>query len=161
NGDGYDDFISSIVEDLGDFSQILFDGGFRFGIDDPANFVQKTIATVTLGGPNLDSLSTVNMWLPAPVTRASTFGTKATFASPGDYNGDGIQDIAVALDRETMPSSSQLGGAAANFESHGVYVVLGSATGFSGELDLTGRYTGTPAADFSIAGFSGGKLAVT
>src|SRR5262249_58734122 len=35
--------------------------------------------------------------LPAPVQNVSVFGSQSVFAAPGDYNGDGLDDIAVAV----------------------------------------------------------------
>lgn len=131
NGDGHADFIASIQDEIGDFSQIFFDPSFHLGIDDPVNFVPKSEATIVFGGTDLLNSQRVTLRLPAPLAVSSTFGSRSATSTPGDYNGDGIDDIAIAVFREMPAQSGQLFGAIANFESHGVYIVYGKATGWA------------------------------
>ncbi len=57
--------------------------------------------------------------------------------SPGDYNGDGFDDIAVAV--SVNASSFNLGNGsylASNFKNAGVYIIFGKATGWNGTVSL-------------------------
>src|SRR5690606_15252506 len=90
----------------------------------------------------------------APVGLNSLFGSRVTFASPGDYNNDGHADLAVAVYRVGTWTSGEMFGAAPDMDSHGVYLVFGSATGWGAEIDLTAD------ADVHINGFAGNLLAI-
>ncbi len=154
NGDGYDDFISSVRDELGDFGTIITQPGFRLGIDDPANFVPSSVATITLGSADPGTSLTKEILLPAPVNRSSAFGTRTSFAKPDDYNGDGIDDLVVVVDRPAIPTSAQIFGATPNFTAQGVYVIRGSA-GLPMQIDVrtawTNRVTGLAAGRISAA----------
>jgi Ca2+-binding RTX toxin-like protein len=65
---------------------------------------------------------------------------RALFASPGDYNNDGRDDIAVAITR--LPG-------AGSFVEEAVYIMFGRATPWTGELDLVRD------ADVVISGMTG------
>src|SRR3982751_6310831 len=81
--------------------------------------------------------------LPAPIGAPGYFGTQSIFANPGDYNGDGIQDIAVAVTRSKVYNTSE-----APFQSEGVYIIFGKAAGFTGTIDVLTQ------ADVTIKGFA-------
>ena len=154
NGDGKEDLITSVRDQVGDFAIMSSNPDFRLGTDDPANFIPRSEAIVTLGASDSSTQSHVTLLLPAPVTVGSTFGTRSVISSPGDYNNDGIQDLAVAVYREFDSATNQLFGANPNFTAHGVYIVFGSTAGWPTTIDIEAQ------ADLVIDGFSGGRLSI-
>ena len=154
NGDNFPDFIAAIQDEVGDFGQIFSEPGFLLGVDDPANFVPDSQATIVFGGPDLTVSQTATLLLPAPLTTSSTFGTKSAFSTSGDYNNDGFVDIAVAVYRDTPVNVDQLFGAEANFKSHGVYIIYGNSSGWNAPIEVVDD------ANVSVHEFMQGRLAL-
>src|SRR4029078_2409309 len=73
----------------------------------------------------------VTIRLPAPVRAPSYFGSQSIFATPGDYNGDGIKDIAVAVTRAFRFNNTE-----SPFLNEGVYIIFGRAAGFTRVIDV-------------------------
>ncbi len=137
NNDGRADYIAAL---RGNLSDLLpeYDG------TDGANFLAPSRAYVhfaadTIEDATLDENALI-LKLPAPVNATSAYGTKAVIGSPGDFNGDDIDDIAVAIYRE---------GGAAGFQYQGVYLIFGQAGPWTGEVDVVED------ADVVIRGTSG------
>jgi Ca2+-binding RTX toxin-like protein len=105
--------------------------------------LQESIAYLVVGGSLTGELviddSTTALKLPGLLLSAE--GTRRAFlASPGDYNGDGRDDIAVAITR--------LAGAGP-VAREAVYILFGRPTPWVGLLDLVGN------ADVVITGLTG------
>lgn len=79
NGDGYDDYVLSLRDSVvaGQVSTARLYFGNEFGID-----------------PSLES---IEITLPAPVRAVGDEGVQSTFGESGDYNGDGFDDLAIAV----------------------------------------------------------------
>ncbi|MHC4717257.1 MAG: hypothetical protein ACYS5V_09825, partial [Planctomycetota bacterium] len=123
NGDGLGDFIISVTDTVGTWEQYQ---RVPFGVH-PQEIVGPSYATVYLSDPALTDVTAedgayVTLRLPAPVLSFSyLFPVGSRFASAGDYNNDGVDDIAVVVtnwepgsDPQSLPYSQQ-----------GVYVVYG------------------------------------
>jgi Ca2+-binding RTX toxin-like protein len=114
NGDGYADFISSVRDSLGTpIDLIRAPSGVH-----PASVIASTVATIRLGSGG----ETLSLKLPAPVTEASRFGSLAILSSPGDLNGDGLADIAVAV---SLQPGSPEDLSSRQFLHEGVYILFG------------------------------------
>ncbi len=105
NRDGKADFIASVRDEVGDFlADLLRSRTSIWEFDDPANFVGQSEATIVFGRP-IWHHATSHSIASCPLATTSTFGTRSLISTPGDYNGDGIADIAVAVFRETPPDA--------------------------------------------------------
>ncbi|RLB94870.1 MAG: hypothetical protein DRH50_05770, partial [Deltaproteobacteria bacterium] len=130
NGDGYADFIAAVNDNLSDdgpsYARIYFgrESADDFDLDDTA----------------------VTLKLTAPVLYPSTGSTSQSFfADPGDYNGDGIDDIAIAV---TLNNGGTFEGL-----EQAVYILFGQ-TDWSEEVDVFGQ------ADVAIVSPETGTLSV-
>src|SRR5262249_31347026 len=72
--------------------------------------------------------NTAVLKLPAPLLQTSVFGTRSAIAT-GDLNGDGIDDLIVAVGQDSTLNYPPSGKA-------GVYILFGSETRWSGEVDV-------------------------
>ncbi|MCA9158503.1 MAG: choice-of-anchor J domain-containing protein, partial [Planctomycetales bacterium] len=140
-----DDFIVAVQNNFSDLSSD-FDGSFG------GNYLQSSYAFVHLGTAGttdvtLDNNSLV-FKLPAPLNEESIYGTTTVLGSPGDFNGDGIDDLAFAVFRSD--ASTDETGERWPFINQGVYVVFGESGDWSGEVDVVND------ADVVIKGVAGG-----
>ena len=111
-------------------------------------------AYVVYGGSTLSSDINLSNGLPSSngftifgVQSGSTFGS--TVASPGDINGDGIEDIAVGSPTFTINSMGAAGA---------VYIIYGRATSAT-DIDLSTTDLATSGMGFRVLGYkSGGYL---
>ena len=130
NGDGFADYIAAVKDNLSgtgfSYARVVF--GSATGTN--LGFTLKLTAPVLY---------------PTSATQAQSF-----FAEPGDYNGDGKDDILIAV---TTPT----GAAVAGLEQ-AVYLIFGSGA-FTGEYDVYGqadvRIVGTAAAGALLASTAG------
>ena len=104
NGDGYADFVASVQDTIGGLAE-LSDFIARSGggsLVHPAEILGPSFARIYLGTGTaqdvvLSDSNSVRLKLPAPLLQASFFGSQSVFGTPGDYNGDGLTDIAVGV----------------------------------------------------------------
>jgi hypothetical protein len=110
----------------------------------PADRIDPTFARIYLDGSaeTVSGDASPTLRLPAPVRFESLFGSQSVFATPGDYDGDGIHDVAVSV------STHQPGNANSPFVSAGVYELFGGDRDWSGPIDVTHD------ADVTITGFT-------
>ena len=139
DGDGSGDFIAAVADQRGTI------------FDDSPDDIARTTARIFFGGGGLDDQSlggdSAALLLPAPVLEPSLasqpdFNTQSYFASPGDYNNDGMSDIVVAVGKANRSGDT--------FDNVGVYIVFGDdADGaFDNAIDLVND------ADVKLTGFS-------
>src|SRR5262249_7360237 len=128
-GDGRPDFIAALRDTLGtanDFLRWQAAGGVASG-KHAADFVAPSLARIYFGtDPLADttlSATTVTLALPAPVRRASIFGSRPTIVH-GNFDGDGFGDVAIAVSLD-FPTPS-LG---TNYANSGLYILTGRAAG--------------------------------
>ncbi|KKK79262.1 hypothetical protein LCGC14_2835270, partial [marine sediment metagenome] len=137
NGDGRADFVAALKNNLSELTP-EYDG------TNEENFLAPSRAYVHFGTDVIEDATldenVLVLKLPAPLNTTSAYGTKAVIGSPGDYNGDNINDIAVAIYGEDS---------AAGFQYQGVYLIFGQAGPWSGEVDVVED------ADVVIRGTSG------
>ena len=129
NGDmnqpnGGPDVIAALQDDAGDIAD-LFAVSTSMA-QHPADMTRPTFARIYFGDGTLAQNQTldtnaVTLRLPAPVHTISAWGARSVFANPGDYNDDGIDDVAIAV---TLVEDPQLGGNR-QFTAAGVYVLFG------------------------------------
>ena len=112
DGDGFDEFISAAVDELGSPLD-LFNAPLG---THPASVIGDTTVTINFSRTG----DTVELKLPAPVVQNSRFGSRAVIAEAGDYNGDGLTDIAVAV---SIQDRGALGDG--TFSDEGVYILFG------------------------------------
>ena len=135
NGDTFDDFIALVDDDLGDVTLLENDDGTTH----VADRIGPTFARIVFGSDTLSDqvvdANSVSLSLPAPVRGPSLFGSKSVFASPGDYNGDGLSDIAVAVSMDRLSHSIHTD---RDFDAGGVYVLFGddSPGAWTGVIDV-------------------------
>ncbi|MDB5351277.1 MAG: cya 2 [Planctomycetota bacterium] len=124
NGDGFDDYIGGVTDDLGDPEDS------NFGDVEPWNSVGDSYAYIHFGSANpADDLGTgrrVRLSVPAPILTRSAFNSRTIIAAPGDYNKDGIKDIALAI--TVQEADNTIGTAIPTHQYDGVYILLGRAT---------------------------------
>jgi Ca2+-binding RTX toxin-like protein len=125
NGDNIDDFLVTATEDTpGQFGKayILF-GSSTY----PASFAFNP---ASLNGTNGFAIN-----LPRIQTPQDQFVPyqEASVGSPGDVNGDGINDLLISY----APSSAQVPGSGTPSTPAVVQVVFGRKTGYASTLDLT------------------------
>jgi ELWxxDGT repeat protein len=99
--------------------------------------------------------SFIRLELPAPVLNDS-FGVRSHIAS-GDFNGDGIDDLAVLVATVETPETGTPGGSDPDdrpaFSGNGLYVVYGQADCFASLLDINVVLDVVAEADVTITGF--------
>ena len=108
NGDGYDDWISGVEDNLGSLRDLQIAGRFadlaavgRYDVQ-VGDVIPASYARVYFGGPNaVDGMmpgqtQPTRLMLPAPLLADSLGLTRCHIAS-GDFNGDGISDVAVSF----------------------------------------------------------------
>jgi len=100
NGDGFADFVFAVQDDF-DLNGI--DAGLAAGFSNhPHEYRGSSTALIHLSNADADdplaNATTVQLTLPAPVLKSSN-GVRSVFAPPADYNGDGIDDLAVLVTR--------------------------------------------------------------
>ncbi|MCA9137168.1 MAG: hypothetical protein KDB00_10425, partial [Planctomycetales bacterium] len=92
----------------------------------PADFLQRSYVRIQFrSSDSTDQLVTsdsLELALPAPVMQPSIFGSQSSFSSPGDINGDGYDDIAIAVSL-VDPANDR------GFSNAGVYVLFGRPSG--------------------------------
>ncbi len=148
NGDGRADFISAVTENFGNRQQI--ESQMQPG-DHPADFMPPSFVRITLGtsDPSAGSSSVV-LQVPAPITLYSLLAASWTiFASAGDINGDGIDDIVATV---TVLAAGGLVSGSGTPEVLGTYILFGRPN-WSGTVDLVAD------ANVKISGFGGRALA--
>ncbi|TLZ64980.1 MAG: hypothetical protein E6K12_10680, partial [Methanobacteriota archaeon] len=105
---------------------------------------KQSVAYLYVGGPSPSNFvvddTTPALKIPGLILSASG-DRRAIVATPGDYNHDGRDDLAVAITR--------LPGATTAVDKEGVYILFGRPTPWSGELDLVAN------ADVVITGMTG------
>ena len=113
NDDGFADFIAAVNEDLAAASDVRTEARIVLGNG--------------LGGDVLLDATTVTLILPATVLAPFTSPNlpKAEFAT-GDFNADGIDDLAVSVSDADDPT----------YASAGVYIVFGSSPPLPATIDL-------------------------
>ncbi len=137
------DFVSAIRDYRGTpQDQLEFQSALR-----PADFLEPSFVRIQFGsaaGSPLAPNATVELALPAPVLATSIFGSQSVFGAPGDFNGDGVKDIVVAV--SLVNDADQHG-----FSKAAVYVLFGRRTGGWGTspIDVTTQ------ADVAITGLRG------
>ena len=141
NGDGFEDFVAAVRDDTGRSAQL---GGLG------ADQVGPSYARIRFGSADASDVTlgpaSVALKLPAPLLYPSVFGTQSIVAPAGDLNGDGIDDVVVAV---TMACPAVPPGVwpPAPFNNHGVYILFGGE--WAGTIDVVGQ------ADVAIRGFTG------
>jgi len=141
NGDGADDFIAAARDTVGGSAEV---NAAPAGVH-PQMLVDPSYVSIYLADPaetdvDLAEGNLVTLRLPAPVMSPS-LTTQSMFATPGDYNHDGYQDIAVAVGALDFWVS-------APYVKAGVYVIFGHAGPWPEVVDLVGD------ADAVITGFN-------
>ena len=135
-----------VVIPVGDFDADGFDD-FILSVSDSTRVDRPSVARLHFGdGSGIHAgLSFVEVLLPAPVQTFSNDGQQSVFGPAGDFDGDGHQDLAIAVTPDTETTTGQAIG------SHGVYVILGRSRNEIGSegLDLLAD------ADGAIRGFEG------
>jgi hypothetical protein len=146
DGDGFGDFIGSVVEDLGSSEDLL--EALSDSITHPADLVGPTEARVFFGSSTGIDLSRdagrTTILLPAPLLQPSNFGSRSVIASPGDFDDDGINDlvVSVSLVDGCFPGRP--------FQGAAVYILLGDELGgWSGPIDIASEF------DTRISGLEG------
>ena len=146
NSDGRDDFIADAEDAIGDVGDLI---GLPLGVH-PADRIDPTDAHIFFGASATPSsfefpTNSFAVRVPAPIRTKSIFGSQTRFAEPGDFNGDGIVDIAfvVTLLENNYPTRQ--------FNKAGAYIFFGhNEPGFwSGTIDLVNQ------ADVAIKDFAG------
>jgi Ca2+-binding RTX toxin-like protein len=135
NGDGFADFIGAIQ----DYNGVSLDnrniGPFSSFSYNSADLLSPSFARIYFGNGSSTNTTlptnSVSLKLPAPIVNTSIFGSQSIFANPGDYNGDGIKDIAVAITEDQRYDPR-----VAPFLTEGVYIIFGKASGLSGTIDV-------------------------
>ena len=131
NGDflpavGRPDMIVGVRDNAGEINDFVTANGTP-GLH-PADVTKPSFAKIALGdGTFQDQMfgpGEVTLILPAPVQSPSLWGAQSVFAAPGDYNGDGRDDIAVAV---SLISSAGVD-PSRHFNAAGVYVLFGRAS---------------------------------
>ncbi|MCY2989541.1 MAG: hypothetical protein NTY19_16945, partial [Planctomycetota bacterium] len=116
NGDGYADFIAAVKNNVSE----LLPG---YDPDQPMNGLAPSYAYIQFGSAAVADVSLpavpVGLKLPAPIDVESDYHTTAVIGSPGDYNGDGVDDIAIGLYRQGATSADRA------FQFQGVYLIFG------------------------------------
>jgi Ca2+-binding RTX toxin-like protein len=150
NGDGYADFIEAVndvvggPDELKSFLGLTINGG-RPNLPD---ILASSFARIYFGGQSasgniaLDSNNSISLKLPAPVMQPSVFGSQTKFANAGDFNGDGLMDIAISVGLVNNNFQSLY------FEAAGVYIVYGGNFAPGSVVDMIGS------ADVTLKGFS-------
>jgi hypothetical protein len=141
NGDGHPDFIAAVQDYAGSWADNPNPALSQQYPLNPADALLSSFARIYFG--NGSTTNAVSLRLPAPVLAPSYFLSQSIFASPGDYNGDGIDDIAIAVTR-----TNTFQNLAVPFANEGVYVIFGRAAGFTGTLDVLAN------ANVTIRGFA-------
>jgi len=99
-----DDFIGAVRDNLGG----VFDADGVEPGQHPADAIGPTLARIHFGSSSPDSVTfdenSVALVLPAPVLSTSLFGSRTVFAEPGDYDGDGLSDVALAVSLDLIRS---------------------------------------------------------
>ncbi|MBL8535175.1 MAG: FG-GAP repeat protein, partial [Betaproteobacteria bacterium] len=128
NGDGYDDAVVS-VRDAASSTD--------------SSYARLAFGTATGLDPDLYG-SPITLSLPSPIL-STTAGNKAEIRGVGDVDGDGIDDIAVAV---TKRRANPITGAAEATEDQGVYVVFGRRDwrqqNVEADAGLVGEYYSLP-----------------
>ncbi|MBT8446053.1 MAG: LamG domain-containing protein, partial [Gammaproteobacteria bacterium] len=114
DGDGFAEFVSVTNDALGSPLDLIETN--LSGVH-PASVVDPTRIEITFS----DSGQTVDLLLPAPVLQEGVWGSRSIFAEPGDYNGDGLIDIVVAVSLQNADSAALLG----DYSAEGVYILFG------------------------------------
>ena len=99
DGDGLDEFLFRVKDSLGSPNQQPTPGLHDAGGVDPS------LAFIRFSG----SGDTRTLVLPAPLLQDSLFGSRAVVSTPGDWNGDGIGDLAVAISLQQDPELASTG----------------------------------------------------
>ena len=107
NGDGFDDAIMSVNDSI------------TPGVSSTARLYFGDGSTLA---PTLPSIT---ITLPTPVTSVSGVGMQSIFGRSGDYNGDGFDDLAVAITTMDGSDSPFIG----ELAPAGVYLLFGRAAG--------------------------------
>ncbi|MFP6704045.1 MAG: hypothetical protein VB861_20015, partial [Planctomycetaceae bacterium] len=123
NGDGYADFVFAVQDD---YDLRGTDSGLAAGFPHhPHEYRGPSTALIHLSNADADDpmaeATTVSLTLPAPVLKHS-HGVRSIFAPPADYNGDGIDDLAVLV---TRGESHDYGADLIYYPGSGVYVLEG------------------------------------
>lgn len=129
NKDGNSDSVVMMQDSLGTIADSVPKNGVG-----PAGVIAQTKVRVRFGSPNItnpiiDDSNSVSLLLPAPVLRPSLFNSQTVFGTPGDYNGDGFTDIAVAVSYQSAPPANTV------FPQEGVYIIFGRAN-WAGPIDV-------------------------
>jgi Ca2+-binding RTX toxin-like protein len=111
NGDGHADFISAVKDYVGTAA----DAENLGATVDPADHLSPSLVRMQFG----NSTQTATLLLPAPLLTPSIFNSQSSITT-GDFNGDGIQDIAVTV---TLTDTS----VSESFAKAAVYILFGSA----------------------------------
>ncbi len=146
DGDGAEDFVVAVRNELGTVEDIF--QAFLDGID-VADEIGPSIAWIRLSGAASGDeqlgAGDVQLVIPAPLFAESIGLSRATFAPPADYDGDGLADVAVVVDALSAGVSTPP-------DAAGVYVLYGSSTAWTGTVDLVAD------ADLVIEGVGRGAL---
>jgi hypothetical protein len=128
NGDGYGDAVVSV----------------RDGVGTQSTFARIAFGTPTGLDPNLYG-TPITLSLPAPLLAGTTSG-KAEIVGVGDIDGDGIDDIGIAI---TQTRNNATTGALQATENQGAYVVFGRTDwrqqNVAADAGLVGEYYDLPA----------------
>jgi Ca2+-binding RTX toxin-like protein/Leucine-rich repeat (LRR) protein len=147
NGDGRADFIAAVQDYVGSLNDLQNPGNIAGYPGNPNDLLNPSFARIYFGSASTSDYTfgsnDVTLKLPAPILSQSFFGSRSIISSPGDFNGDGIDDIAVAVTTDFRRSNID-----APFASEGVYIIFGKAAGFSGVIDVVRD------ADVVIKGFN-------
>ena len=133
NNDGHGDFIVSIRDTVGDYNDYLNSPTDAH----PHEIMGPSYARVVFGGPTgditPDGTNSMTLQLPGPVL-ADSFGVRSIFASPGDYDGDGVDDLVVLVTN----ASDDYANSRPEFSQTGLYVMFGQDV-WSESVNLTGQ----------------------